>query len=152
MSSSRRSPSPISEERSRLMSSIRSINNQSTEQALVSILRANGITGWRRRSRLFGKPDFVFASKKVAVFVDGCFWHGCPRCYLAPKHNSGYWADKVTRNRARDLRVSRELRASGWSVLRIWEHSLSKPASVAKRIRGMLNRPGASNSAIVRVR
>src|SRR5437016_1095157 len=90
------------------MASIRSKGNATTEHAFLAILRHAGITGWRRHANLPGKPDFVFRSRRLAIFLDGCFWHGCPRCYRLPQDN----------------RASRELRSLGWRVLRIWEHTL----------------------------
>jgi DNA mismatch endonuclease (patch repair protein) len=112
------------EQRSRNMSSIRSKGNKTTEHVFLSILRQAGITGWRRHVNLPGKPDFVFRSQRLAIFVDGCFWHGCPRCYRLPQDNRTYWKNKVAGNRRRDLRRSRELRLLGWRVLRFWEHNL----------------------------
>lgn len=110
--------------RSKLMGRIRSHGNKTTELELIKIFRANGMTGWRRKQRLFGKPDFVFRKSRVCVFVDGCFWHGCPKCYRSPSSNEAYWATKIQRNKARDRLVSRTLRDAGWHVLRIWEHQL----------------------------
>lgn len=106
------------------MSRIRGRGNKGTEQALVSLLRAHKITGWRRNQPEFGKPDFVFPKQRIAVFVDGCFWHGCPQHGTLPKNNSAFWHNKLTTNKARDLLVSRTLRKNGWRVLRIWEHEL----------------------------
>ena len=83
-------------------------------------------TGWRRQLPLPGRPDFAFPKAKVAVFTDGCFWHGCPRCYTRPKSNRKFWDTKVIRNRERDREVSRGLRRKGWRVVRIWEHALQK--------------------------
>jgi DNA mismatch endonuclease (patch repair protein) len=68
------------------------------------------------------KADIVFTRSRIAVFVDGCFWHGCPEHGNTPKANTGYWGPKLARNKQRDKRVSNELRADGWSVIRIWEH------------------------------
>jgi DNA mismatch endonuclease, patch repair protein len=79
-----------------------------------------------RGSKLTGRPDFVFPKLKLAVFVDGCFWHGCPKHGTRPKANAGFWLAKITGNKARDRRVNRLLRAEGWRVLRIWEHELSR--------------------------
>ncbi len=107
------------------MSLIRSRGNRDTELRLITLMRAHGITGWRRGSKLPGKPDFVFPKLKLAVFVDGCFWHGCPKHGTSPKANAGFWLAKITGNKARDRRVNRLLRAKGWKVLRIWEHELS---------------------------
>ena len=76
--------------------------------------------------KLPGKPDFTFQKERLIVFVDGCFWHGCPKCYRAPKGNQKFWETKIIRNRERDREVNRELRLRGWRVLRIAEHSLKK--------------------------
>ena len=111
-------------QRSYNMASIRSKGNSTTERAFVRLLREAGISGWRRHVTLPGKPDFVFRSRKIAVFIDGCFWHGCPRCYRLPDDNRPYWKTKLIVNKRRDKRASRLLRAKGWRVLRIWEHSL----------------------------
>ncbi len=109
------------EQRSRNMASIRSKGNTSTEKAFVRLVRKARISGWRRDAKLPGKPDFVFHSQRLAVFVDGCFWHGCPRCYRAPEDNRTYWRAKVLSNRKRDRRRARELRGLGWRVMRVWE-------------------------------
>lgn len=92
-------------QRSRNMSSIRSTRNRSTEQAFLTVLRNQHISGWRRHLRLPGKPDFAFPSQKVLVFIDGCFWHGCPKCYRLPEDNRDYWIEKLNRNRRRDRKV-----------------------------------------------
>jgi len=89
-------------------------------------MRAHGITGWRRGSTLIGRPDFVFSRLKLAVFVDGCFWHGCPIHGTKPKNNAAFWRKKIATNQARDRLVTRTLRAKGWRVLRIWEHELTR--------------------------
>lgn len=119
-------------ERSRLMSKIRGKGNKSTELRMLSLLRANLITGWRRHLQLPGRPDFTFRREKVCVFVDGCFWHGCPMCYRAPESNGAFWRTKVDRNQARDIRVSRELRRRGYWVVRIWECELGRPAALGR--------------------
>jgi DNA mismatch endonuclease (patch repair protein) len=106
------------------MSKIRGAGNKDTELRLIQIFRANGITGWRRGSKLPGKPDFVFPKLKTAVFVDGCFWHGCPKHGTKPRNRAAFWVAKLTGNKARDRRVNRTLRGHGWVVLRIWEHEL----------------------------
>ncbi|HLP24878.1 MAG TPA: very short patch repair endonuclease, partial [Acidobacteriota bacterium] len=87
------------------MARIRSTGNRDTEGRLVQLFRANRITGWQRGSRLPGRPDFVFAKLKAAVFVDGCFWHGCPKHATQPKNNAAFWAAKLSGNKARDRRV-----------------------------------------------
>jgi DNA mismatch endonuclease Vsr len=114
------------EARSRLMSRIKGKGNRGTELRLMELMRARRIAGWRRGSKLPGKPDFVFAKAKLAVFVDGCFWHACPRHGRIPKSRVEYWEKKIARNKKRDREVTRQLRALGWSVLRIWEHALRK--------------------------
>ena len=113
-------------ERSERMSLIRSRGNRDTELRLVALLREHRITGWRRGAPLPGKPDFVFRAHKVAVFVDGCFWHGCPRHGRVPTSHVEYWAPKLARNAARDRSVTHALRASGWTVLRVWECALAR--------------------------
>jgi DNA mismatch endonuclease, patch repair protein len=112
--------------RSEIMSRIRGHGNKDTEVALAKLFRRNKIIGWRRNQKIFGKPDFVFSRFKLAVFVDGCFWHGCPRHGTQPVGNRSFWKRKFARNRARDLLVTRTLRSQGWQVLRIWEHELAR--------------------------
>jgi DNA mismatch endonuclease (patch repair protein) len=119
-----------------VMAAIRSRGNRATEQRLIQVFHAHGITGWRRGASLRWKvergklkpfrvkPDFVFPRLKTAVFVDGCFWHGCPVHGTQPKQNAKFWREKIARNRARDRLVTRALRARGWRVLRVWEHAL----------------------------
>ena len=118
------------EKRSEVMSLIRGKGNKRTEGVLVRIFKELGITGWRRHLKLPGKPDFTFRKQRLTVFVDGCFWHGCPKCYRAPKGNREFWETKIVRNRARDREVTRELKKRGWRVLRIAEHSLKKKVRV----------------------
>ncbi|HZL77702.1 MAG TPA: very short patch repair endonuclease [Candidatus Limnocylindrales bacterium] len=111
--------------RSEVMSRIRSRGNKATEVALAKLLRRHKITGWRRHQPVFGKPDFIFPKSRLAVFVDGCFWHGCPRHRTRPKGNAAFWRRKFSHNQVRDRLVTRALRKLGWRVLRIWEHELS---------------------------
>src|ERR1039458_2367300 len=113
--------------RSEIMAAVRGRGNASTELKTMNLLRENKITGWRRHLPIFGRPDFAFPKARVALFVDGCFWHGCPRCYRAPQSSKAYWRAKIRRNMRRDLRVSRKLRKSGWKVLRVRECQLKKP-------------------------
>src|SRR5438874_1760060 len=107
------------EKRSQVMSRIRSAGNRDTELAMLALLRQNGITGWRRSQKTFGKPDFVFPKLRLALFVDGCFWHGCPRHGTTPKTNRSFWENKFSRNKERDKNVNQELRKRGWRVIRI---------------------------------
>ena len=123
------------------MSTIRGHGNKNTELALVKLFRRNKVTGWRRNQKIFGKPDFVFCKFKLAVFVDGCFWHGCPKHSRQPKSNRTFWRRKFSANKKRDLLVTRALRRAGWRVLRIWEHNLSRPDRCISRIRRTLELP-----------
>lgn len=133
-------------ERSRVMAAVRSRGNVSTELVLAAALRRAGVTGWRRHATVLVqdtagarrkvRPDFVFRQARVAVFVHGCFWHGCPKHATIPKTRRGFWQDKISRNRSRDLLVARLLRKAGWRVIRVWEHDTRLNAgSCARRIR-----------------
>lgn len=153
--------------RSEVMSRIRSRGNAATEGRLVALMKAARITGWRRqvaiRFQVSGsklqaqvaarrkrvrnlkptkpvRPDFVFRRERVVVFVDGCFWHGCPRHATRPMQNRKFWDAKLTRNKARDAQVSRGLRQAGWKVLRIWECALTikrQPATLNRLRRAL---------------
>jgi DNA mismatch endonuclease (patch repair protein) len=142
------------------MSRIRSRGNKETELALAMLFRRHGITGWRRQREVRSprsevrsfrvRPDFVFPKLRLAVFVDGCFWHGCPihspparwlRKSVMPRTpgplrgkgsartGKRFWREKLAANRVRDRKVNRALRAAGWRVLRVWEHELVKQNS-----------------------
>lgn len=82
---------------------------------------------------IFGNPDFANKSVKLAIFIDGCFWHGCPQCYRKPKSNKRYWNEKIRRNRKRDVLVNKTLRKNNWIVLRLWECSIRKNTEGALR-------------------
>ena len=104
------------------MRAIRSCGNRSTEGRLRAAVVRRGIRNWTLHAKdVLGVPDFFFQDCKVAIFVDGCFWHGCPRCGHVPKTNADYWAGKIKRNRARDKAVNEALKRSAISVLRFWE-------------------------------
>ena len=137
--------------RSAVMSRIRSAGNKGTELRLIAIFRTQGVAGWRRGATLQFKvksgkfkvrPDFVFRARKLAVFVDGCFWHGCPRHFNQPRNHAAFWRKKVAANRARDRLVTRTLRQLGWKVLRIWEHELSRKneARLSRRLASWMGR------------
>jgi DNA mismatch endonuclease (patch repair protein) len=79
---------------------------------------------YRLAAKLPGKPDITFGRSKVAIFVDGCFWHGCPQHSVRPKTNAEFWRKKIAQNRLRDAQVTAMLRNSGWRVVRIWEHQI----------------------------
>jgi len=122
--------------RSQLMARVRSSGNKTTEQRMVRLLRKAGLKGWRRHMPLPGKPDFAWPALKVALFVDGCFWHGhdCGK-NINPRTNAKAWEEKIGNNKRRDRRASRELRGKGWCVLRIWECDLrSAPTMCIERI------------------
>ena len=132
-------------QRSALMARVRGRGNASTEGVLAVVLRAQGWSGWRRQQGVRGcdprrgpfriRPDFVFRVRRLVVFVDGCFWHGCPRHGTKPQGNAAFWRAKFRRNRERDRRDTRNLSRAGWRVLRLWEHELRakvRPALLAK--------------------
>lgn len=122
--------------RSRTMAAIRGKGNKSTELRLRMALVRLGIAGWHLHSRaLPGKPDFFFENERVAVFVDGCFWHGCPKCGHTPKTRSAFWVAKFERNKERDRRNVRSLMNSGIEVVRLWEHQLKSPQGLAGAVR-----------------
>jgi DNA mismatch endonuclease, patch repair protein len=135
------------QKRSAVMSRIRGHGNKNTELRMIILFRTHRLTGWRRGRKLFGKPDFVFPTQRVALFVDGCFWHrhtGCKFSYT-PKSRIEFWLPKFQRNVARDRLVTRELRQAGWRVVRIWECDLiaSRQARVIRRLRVALAAKGA---------
>jgi len=131
--------------RSQLMSRIRGRGSKETELALATLLRSARITGWRRHAALMGRPDFMFRQERVVVFVDGCFWHGCPKHSNLPTSNRSFWMKKLTSNQERDRLVTRTLRQRGWRVLRIWEHELTRKNQgrcLKRVIRALRPRPG----------
>ncbi|HXU39038.1 MAG TPA: very short patch repair endonuclease [Blastocatellia bacterium] len=122
--------------RSANMRAVRSRENRSTEWRVRSRLIRGGHRGWKLHSTKFvGTPDFAFPKARVVIFIDGCFWHGCPRCGHIPKTNQEYWSAKILRNQSRDRRYSRTLRYHGFKVIRIWECTLRKnPQKCLERI------------------
>jgi DNA mismatch endonuclease (patch repair protein) len=127
------------QKRSEVMSKIRGKGNKDTELALIRVFKEFHITGWRRNQPVFGKPDFVFPKAKIAIFVDGCFWHGCPQHSTMPKNNQGFWQKKLSSNKSRDEVVNEELIRKGWKVIRIWEHEFKEKNKVAEKIRACIN-------------
>jgi DNA mismatch endonuclease (patch repair protein) len=123
------------------MRAIRSKGNKSTEARFRLMLVRARIRGWKLHPKgVVGKPDFYFQESRLALFVDGCFWHGCPRCGHVPKANNPYWKAKIEGNRRRDQERTRTLEAQGTRVLRVWEHELVlAPAEVVETIRGLLS-------------
>ena len=114
------------ETRSSIMKIVHSAGNKSTEMRLITLFRENGITGWRRNYKVKGHPDFVFLNKKIAIFVDGCFWHGHDCRNTRPKDNEDYWKKKRERNIKHDKEVTALFESRGWTVIRIWECELKK--------------------------
>lgn len=112
-------------QRSYCMSQIRSRNTK-IEIAFKKHTRKMGLSGWRTKSSLVGKPDFYFPKKKIAVFIDGCFWHRCPECFVKPKSKNKYWNTKIKRNVERDKKISPALRRKGVTVIRFWEHEIKR--------------------------
>ena len=131
----------VSETRSRTMSAIRGKHAKSTETRLrMALIRAR-IKGWTLHATdLPGKPDFIFPNRQFAIFVDGCFWHGCSTCGHIPKTNTEFWTAKIHRNIERDQRNIKALRKLDWTVLRIWEHSLKNKLAMALVIKSIQKR------------
>lgn len=100
------------------------------EKRLSSMLVRMGVKGWKKNvDNIIGKPDVAFINQQVAIFIDGCFWHGCPYCKRKlPQTNRKYWERKIERNVTLAKSHNRRLRADGWVVIRIWEHEMNKTA------------------------
>jgi DNA mismatch endonuclease (patch repair protein) len=120
------------------MAAIRSSGNRNTEVLFAKLLRGHRICGWRRGQALTGRPDFVFTKERTAIFIDGCFWHGCKLHCRMPKSREAYWNLKIARNRKRDVEVTHILKRQGWKVVRIWEHSLKPPYPCLRRLQAIL--------------
>lgn len=114
------------ETRTEIMKKVKSNNNKSTELKLIEYFKNNHITGWKRHYKVFGKPDFVFHKYKIAIFVDGCFWHGHDCRNTRPESNKDYWDKKISRNMKHDTVVTEHLQKLGWKVIRIWECEFKK--------------------------
>ncbi len=114
------------DKRSLVMKAVKSKNTKTTELALMKIFKEYRIKGWRRTYPLVGKPDFVFREKRIAVFVDGCFWHGHDCRNVTPENNAEFWAKKREYNKAHDQFITDTLKEKDWKVIRIWECELKK--------------------------
>jgi len=126
-------------DRSRTMAAIRGKNNRTTELRLRMALVRAGICGWESNvGELPGKPDIFFREHQIAVFVDGCFWHGCPKCGHWPKTRSSFWKTKILRNKERDKKNRRKLCRNGIKVVHIWEHSLKDPKKTNLEIKMLI--------------
>ena len=113
-------------ERSRIMRAVKSKKNKSTELKLIEFFRKKRLRGWLRNYKLYGKPDFVFPKLRMAVFADGCFWHGHDCRNLKPKDNMEYWIRKIKRNKKRNREVTRYLKSKDWKVVRLFECKIKK--------------------------
>jgi DNA mismatch endonuclease (patch repair protein) len=139
--------------RSEMMSKIRGTGNKTTELAFIAAMRKAGIKGWRRhvafrlalvlpgRQAILGemkttaiRPDFVFRNEKLVVFIDGCFWHRCPKHSSIPKQNTEFWLKKLEMNVARDTATTAAFKKKGWRVMRVWEHELLKQEKMVRRL------------------
>lgn len=121
----KRSPIPTNESVSKIMSSNKAKNTK-PELLVRKALWQNGLRGYRLHPKnIPGKPDIAFIGKKIAIFVNGCYWHRCPKCnYPIPKSNSEFWENKFSKNIERDKRKVKELEELGWKVITIWECKL----------------------------
>ncbi|MCC7146881.1 MAG: very short patch repair endonuclease [Phycisphaeraceae bacterium] len=140
-------PDPLTKaERSERMSRIGCKRNRSTEARVSAKLAAIGLSGWVQNDRdVVGSPDFHFPRAKIVIFVDGCFWHGCPYCRRRmPRTRRAFWVKKISENRRRDLRIARQLRRQGYSVLRVWEHEVNSTAWIGRLLRAIQSRRAAS--------
>ncbi len=128
-------------ERSAQMARVRGKGNRSTEKKVEFALIEAGVGGWEKHPKgMVGKPDFFFPKHQLAVFVDGCFWHGCPVCKRRVPHSrANFWRNKIDETRRRDNRQRRKLRQQGYHVMRVWEHDLKRNTWL-KRLRAMLER------------
>lgn len=114
------------EKRSDIMRQVKSKKNKSTEIRLIEIFMQNNVTGWKRNYPVKGHPDFVFLKHRVAIFVDGCFWHGHDCRNTRPANNEEFWRNKQERNRKHDQDITAYFEKRGWTVIRIWECELKR--------------------------
>lgn len=126
------------EQRAYNMSKIRG-KNTGPEIQFRKLIWSMGIRGYRIHYNLLGKPDIVFIKKKIAIFIDGCFWHKCPICFQEPETRKEFWMGKIQSNIDRDKKVDEQLKNDGWTVIRIWEHVIKKePEKAVKKIIALL--------------
>jgi len=117
------------DDRKRTMQAVKSKGTR-LEKRLFATLAGMGINGWKKNVKsIAGKPDVAFPIQKIAIFVDGCFWHGCPHCRRKlPKTNRVYWKRKIKRNVELAKFYNGQLSQDGWTVIRIWEHEIADTA------------------------
>ena len=134
---------PPSPTRSALMSRIRG-KDTTPERRVRSLLHRAGLR-YRLQRRVEGvRVDMAFVSARVALFIDGCFWHGCPEHYVRPRSRTEFWDGKLAENVSRDERQSRKLRDAGWNVIRVWEHeAFEVPDDVLRRVRAAMDAQSA---------
>lgn len=121
-------------QRSYIMSRVKGTNT-TPELMFRKLLHSTGLR-YRLHYNLPGKPDVAIVSKKVAIFIDGCFWHKCPKCFRPPKSNRDYWEAKIKGNLKRASAVNKKLKRAGWTVVRIWEHEAAQ--GIQKRVNKIL--------------
>ena len=114
------------DKRSEIMKHVKPSGNKTTELQMIKVFAELGIKGWRRNYKVKGHPDFVFLDRRVAVFVDGCFWHGHDCRNTRPEEHKEYWQKKREKNKLHDQKVTNLFQARGWTVIRIWECELKK--------------------------
>jgi len=122
-------------QRSYCMSRIKN-KNTSLEIFFRKYIWNKGLRGYLVKNQIQGKPDLYFPKKKIAVFIDGCFWHKCPECFIAPKSNARFWKNKINKNVKRDKQINKLLKTNGVKVIRFWEHEIRKnPSKCFKKIK-----------------
>lgn len=136
------------EARSAIMRAVKSKNPKSTELTLIEAFKEKHITGWRHSYNVKGHPDFVFLNKRIAIFVDGCFWHGHDCRNTRPSDNTEYWTKKRAHNIKHDQEITQLFERRGWTVIRIWECELSKKnlTQTLQRIVTALEQTQSSNN------
>lgn len=124
------------DDRKRTMQAVKSKGTR-LEKQLFAMLSRMGISGWKKNVKdILGKPDVAFLNRKIAIFVDGCFWHGCPHCHRKlPKTNHEYWERKIKRNVELAEFYNEQLSREGWTVIRIWEHEIKDIAILKPRLK-----------------
>lgn len=120
-------------QRSYNMSQIKSSNTR-LEILFRKYLTKNGIRGYRIKNKIHGKPDLYFTKQKIAIFIDGCFWHKCPADFVRPKSKNDYWDIKINKNVSRDKKITKLLKAEGINVIRFWEHEIENNLEKCYRI------------------
>lgn len=125
------------QKRSEIMSAVKS-KETLLEKKMRRALSKHGLRYRKNVKYLTGKPDVAFIGKKIVVFIDSCFWHGCKKHFRMPKTNINYWKTKIEKNKKRDKEVNKIYKKNGWVVLRVWEHDLQNPDKIAANIIKMI--------------